>query len=199
MSAPFKELKPLIDHDELLAVIVPLFAREPSLAKKLLEMANRETASEKIPTFFDYLFVAAPRCTSGADYKVVGYRLRDENERDSTLRAENGDLADFDCHDDPSLEITDDMAKAGVTALKPFLFEGDQVFRSSHRDLVCAVFEQMHRALVSKPPLEHRRSAPECPESSVPIVLMERVLSDSRYESIAVPLAHQDSSPKRRE
>jgi len=84
-------------------------------------------------------------------------------------------------------EITPEMVSAGVAALKDFLFEGYQVFSSSHVELISSVWLAMHRALISKSPREHRRSEPECHEPIVPIVLMEHPSSRFDHELLVEP------------
>ena len=79
-SAGAKEFPPYINPDEVLAAAIALFARVPGLAQHLLERGEREVGPSKVAPFFDYLFIASSSPAVGANYNVVGYRLRDMDE-----------------------------------------------------------------------------------------------------------------------
>jgi hypothetical protein len=99
VSAPeSRRLAPYIDLNDVLAAVIPLFARVPNLAQKLLELSKREVVGEKPHTFFDDLFVRTSGPAVGANYHVVGYRLRNPDQRDSVDGATDGNLANLDCH-----------------------------------------------------------------------------------------------------
>lgn len=69
---------PYINPDEVLAMAIGLFAREPGLPQKLLKLAESYAGPNKVAPFFDYLFtpVSEP-AEPEAKYRTVGYRLRD--------------------------------------------------------------------------------------------------------------------------
>lgn len=118
MSAPSPgRVAPYIDPDEVLAVVIPLFARVPSLAKKLMDNAGGDIADDKAHSFFNDLFVGTSRPAVGANYNIVGYRLRDVDELHAMCGAAEGNLMDFDGHVAfPALEITPEMIEAGLSA-----------------------------------------------------------------------------------
>jgi hypothetical protein len=73
-------MKPYIDPEAILNAAVHLFARVPDLPKKLGERAERDKVANKVVSFFDCLFVGSSNPALGANYNVIGYRLRDMDE-----------------------------------------------------------------------------------------------------------------------
>jgi hypothetical protein len=111
-----ERIQPYIDPDRVLAAVIPLFARVPGLLQKLLDNAAREVVADKAHPFFDDLFVAAPHPAVGANYYVVGYRLRNPNEwnfMDGTL---DPDLANLSDHNVSPEELSDATIDAGLMA-----------------------------------------------------------------------------------
>lgn len=102
------EMKPLIDHDEVLAMVVPLFAREPSLAQKLLNLVERKALPDQVTAFFDYLFVISPSPALRTNYNVLRYRLRNMDERDSALRTLDVGFSDFEHREEPISTLASD-------------------------------------------------------------------------------------------
>jgi hypothetical protein len=92
-------IQPYIDPDEVLAAVIPLFAREPGLIQKLLDKSGRHVLANKPHSFFDDLFVGASHPAIGASYDIVGYRLRNSNELDLVVGALDPDFCDLNRHD----------------------------------------------------------------------------------------------------
>jgi hypothetical protein len=110
---------PYIDPDEVLAAAIGLFTRVPGLLEKLLELARRDVADDKPHSFFNDLFVGASCPAVGANYNVVGYRLRNVDELRMMCGAADGDCADFDGHvASPTFEITPAM----IRGRRPYFF-----------------------------------------------------------------------------
>ena len=80
-------LYPYIRPDDLLGALIELFAAEPHLAAKIVNLAACEEAAGKRFPFFDYLFVEAACPAFGAKYHVAAHRLRDAKEREIAGRA----------------------------------------------------------------------------------------------------------------
>jgi hypothetical protein len=139
-------LAPYIDPDEVLAGAIELFARVPGLLEKLLERSRLNVANNKPHSFFNDLFVGASRPAVGANYNVVGYRLRDMDEICSTHGAADGDFTNLDGHvASPRFEVTPKMIEAGVGVLEQL--EGVPTLQS---DLVSEVFRAMVRTRALK-------------------------------------------------
>jgi hypothetical protein len=128
------KMPPYINPDEVLASVVGLFVREPSLPNKLLNLASGHEPTDKVGSIFHHLFIGTTRSALGTNDRIVGYRLRDMNERHPMLRAENVNFAD-DGHLPSS-----DMIAAGVDIL---VARYDAVGSSVDRAAIVEIFEAM--------------------------------------------------------
>lgn len=70
-----------LDRAEVLAIVNDLFIRQPDVFAEINDLFWREGAPYEASTVFDYLFIVADGPASEAGYSIVGYRLRDANER----------------------------------------------------------------------------------------------------------------------
>jgi hypothetical protein len=129
------ELKPYIEADEILTAAIELFAWIPGLPKHLLERAEGDKAANKVPSFFNYLFEGSSSPAIGANYNVVGYRLRDMDEWGLVGGAADGNFSNFDGHD-----VTHEMIRAGelrvqqlVEAETSSAYVAEEVYRAMVR------------------------------------------------------------------
>jgi hypothetical protein len=76
-----KEFPPYINPDDVLALAIDLFVREPGLPNKLLDLCGSHSLGEKIPSLFHYLFVGTTHTALGTNDQIVSYRLRNPDER----------------------------------------------------------------------------------------------------------------------
>jgi hypothetical protein len=63
-----------------------------------VELSRRDEANNEPHSFFNDLFVGATRPAVGANYNILGYRLRDMDEVCAVHGALDRDFADFNCH-----------------------------------------------------------------------------------------------------
>jgi hypothetical protein len=80
-------LWPVVDADQFLHGVVCLFAARPDLPQKIIGALARDKRSGKITSLFDYLFVAAPGETVGAEHYFAGYRVLRPEEIDFAVGA----------------------------------------------------------------------------------------------------------------
>lgn len=136
-----KELPPYVNPDKVIACLIESFARTPGLLHELLDLAARKEFADKISPFFHYLFVGSSRPALGADHEIVGYRLRDANERDFVDGTSDCNLSDFDGHRlSPEIEITPEMIKAATPLLLNYHRDSDEY---DAEEMVAMIFRAM--------------------------------------------------------
>jgi hypothetical protein len=70
-----------IDPKEALALLKQAVAAFPELGDEILGFIGEEYTAAKAAALFDYIFVIANTEASRTDHPVVGYRLRNADER----------------------------------------------------------------------------------------------------------------------
>lgn len=102
MHAHGKPLQAAIDPAEMRHVLEHAITFDPSLLDELLEIIGKEITPRKAAALFDYLFVPASRPADGTDNIVVGFRLRNADERLLARAALNGEKLGEGVHADVS-------------------------------------------------------------------------------------------------
>jgi hypothetical protein len=77
---PPRKLTCTIDPEEAKSILAAEFARDPCFLDEVNELIVKGCFNEE-SLLFDYLFVAATRIAPGTNDKIVGFRLRDAQER----------------------------------------------------------------------------------------------------------------------
>lgn len=135
-------MRPHVDPDELLSAVIELFARVPALPQKLLDLVERNIGPDQIPAFFHHIFVGSSHPAPGANYNVIGYRLRDVNEMDSVVRAHDRCVSNFGFHlVSPTYEITTEMIEAGSEVLAESV-----LWEQPKSEIVEAIYRAMREA-----------------------------------------------------
>lgn len=89
-------IQPYVDPEDVLLAAVDLFAARPDLLHQLSDSARRQKIREEAGSLFNYLFVGASHPALGANYNVVGYRLREVHQSALVDRTADGDLSNLD-------------------------------------------------------------------------------------------------------
>ncbi len=119
-----ERVQPYIDPNEVLGAAILLFSGVPGLLEKLCDRARRDVIDNKPHTFFDDLFVGSSHPAVGANYNVVGYRLRNVHKLRFVDGTTKGYFSDFDGHSCyPEPEITTEMVEAGLRAADLISFQ----------------------------------------------------------------------------
>jgi hypothetical protein len=76
-----------VDSGEALKLLKHAVALHPELADEILSLVGDEYTPAKAAALFDYIFVIADCETDGTNYPVLGFRLRNADERLLARRA----------------------------------------------------------------------------------------------------------------
>ena len=82
-----EKLNATVDRTQVIAMMKDLFIRQPNVFAEVDNLFWREDAPYEASAVFNYLFIVADGPASEAGYPVVGYRLRNANERHSARAA----------------------------------------------------------------------------------------------------------------
>jgi hypothetical protein len=75
----------VVDREEAKKVMLELFAQDPNLFTEVDNLFWREDAPYEVGGAFNYLFMVADGPALGAINPVIGFRLRDADERNAAL------------------------------------------------------------------------------------------------------------------
>jgi hypothetical protein len=84
-----ENLTTIIDPIAMKSILAAEFARDPSLLDEIQKLLVENPDIRQPSALFNYLFIAAGSETVGAIYPVVGFRLRNAQERLAALGALN--------------------------------------------------------------------------------------------------------------
>ena len=70
-----------VDHKIALMMLKQAVAASPELGDEILGLIGEEYTASKASILFHYLFIAADSETGGAKHPVIGFRLRNSDER----------------------------------------------------------------------------------------------------------------------
>src|SRR5262245_12094221 len=79
------EISVSVDQNEVWRRVRELFLRDPDLAQEVFDLFFGKGARYEPAALGDYLFIDACAPAPGTDHQVVGFRLRDANERQVAL------------------------------------------------------------------------------------------------------------------
>jgi hypothetical protein len=83
------KLRGVVDREEAKKVMLGLFSQEPNLFTEVDNLFWREDAAYEASGVFNYLFVLADAPTLDTVHPVVGFRLRNADERNAALATLN--------------------------------------------------------------------------------------------------------------
>ena len=81
------DLRATIDLDEMKSILSAEFERNPALLDEVAKLLADDLRLGEPGALFNYLFIAAERMTAGTVHPVIGFRLRDPQERFAALAA----------------------------------------------------------------------------------------------------------------
>jgi hypothetical protein len=92
------ELSIGIEQEAVWACIRDLFVSDPNLAQEVFDLFFGQSARYEPASLVDYLFIPASAPASGTEHQVVGFRLRNADERQAALPTLKRKQVVFDRH-----------------------------------------------------------------------------------------------------
>ncbi len=89
-SAGGELLMPELKVNDVIIMLIDLFSKEPQALPDAVKLFLAKDAALDSSLIFDHFFVASSGTTFNAGNRICGYRLRDVDERRSTIGAWDG-------------------------------------------------------------------------------------------------------------